>query len=252
MDSSLNKKVLVIIPACNEQRTLGEIIAKTRDADTNLDILVIDDGSTDQTFEEARRAGASAIRLVSRMGYGVALQTGYKYASEKKYEYLVQLDGDGQHSPDYIPDLLKPLIFGESDVVLGSRFLGAATLDESSPSRQRLGFFRRLGIGLFSELTSRICGFRITDPTSGFQALNRRVIDLFVQDLFPYQFPDADMILLLHRSGMRIKEQPVIMHDRKYGKSMHSGFTSGFYVLRMLMSMLLLLIRKKTKSLPSP
>ena len=241
----MNIRTLVIIPAHNEQETIAELIGEIRQIDLDLEILVVDDGSTDRTSEKASQAGAEVVRLLCRMGYGVALQTGYKYASANNYDFLVQLDADGQHNPTSIPDLLRPVISGDADITLGSRFLKPLRLKDDSSMNYHASILRTLGIRLFANLCSYFCGCRITDPTSGFQAMNRRVIRLFLQDVFPYNHPDADMILLLHRAKIRMSEYPVMMRQRKYGKSMHSGISAAWYLFEMLLSMLFSLIRKK-------
>ncbi len=233
------KSSLAIIPAHNEQERIGNVIGKIREVDREIDILVIDDGSTDDTATDAKKAGVRVIRLSSNMGYGVALQTGYKYAFENGYEYILQLDGDGQHDPSYIPELLRAVMTGEADLVLGSRFL------EKAPRNYRAGTARKLGIRIFAFLTTRLVGLRVTDPTSGYQALNRHVVSFLARDFFPCDFPDADVILMVHRAGFGIKEVPVVMYERDSGKSMHSGLKPIYYVFKMFLSMFMTLLRKK-------
>ena len=205
----------------------GRLFPGIRKSEKNIDILVIDDGSTDKTAHYARAAGAKVIRLSSNMGYGVALQTGFKYACEREYDFLVQLDGDGQHDPAYIPDMLKVVISGEADLVLGSRFLNKTAPDGSPMVQYKTGKARKLGILLFAFLTSKLIGFKVTDPTSGYQAFNKRVMAFFTQDFFPCDFPDADVLVMLHRAGFKIKEFPMLMSTRENGKSMHRRNKAG-------------------------
>jgi glycosyltransferase involved in cell wall biosynthesis len=167
----------------------------------------------------------------------VAIQTGYKYALAKGYDFAVQIDGDGQHDPAFIPHLLAPVLAGETDFTLGSRFLGIASYEPSLARRVGMAFFRRL--------VSVLIGTRITDSTSGYQAFNRKVIRFFTTEVFPCDYPDADMLLTLHRAGLRIMEVPVRMHASASGKSMHSGWKPFYYMFKMLLSIFVTLLRKK-------
>ncbi len=245
MQKGFEKKRLAIIPVHNEQEKIGQVIAGIRASDKDMDIVVIDDGSTDRTAEQASSAGAKVIRLRFNMGYGVALQTGYKYAHEREYSYLVQLDGDGQHDPTYIPELLKPVVTGEADLVLGSRFLSKPAPYEERLPKYSAGMTRRLGINLFAFLTSKLIGFKVTDPTSGYQALNGRVIAFFTQDFFPCDYPDADVIVILCKAGFTVREFPMLMYERGNGKTMHSGLKPVYYVFKMFLSMFMTLLRKR-------
>lgn len=242
MQNKPNIKSLAIIPAYNECEKIGQVVSGIRKSEKNIDVLVIDDGSTDKTAHYARAAGAKVLRLSSNMGYGVALQTGFKYACEREYDFLVQLDADGQHDPAYIPEMLKVVMAGEADLVLGSRFLDKTTPDES---KYKAGKARKLGMVFFAFLTTKLIGFKVTDPTSGYQAFNKRVMAFFTQDFFPSDFPDADVLVMLHRAGFKIKEFPMIMSKRENGKSMHDGIKPVYYVFKMLLSMFMTLLRKK-------
>lgn len=244
MQNKPNAKSLAIIPAYNECEKIGKIVSEIREAAEDLDVLVIDDGSLDKTSLCARNAGAKVVRLSSNMGYGVALQTGFKYAYERDYDFLVQLDGDGQHNPAYIPDMLNVVISGEADLVLGSRFLNNTAPEENAMLAYKGSKVRKLGIDIFASLTTKLIGFKITDPTSGYQALNKRVIAFFTQDFFPCDFPDADVIVILHKAGFIIKEFPMSMSQRENGRSMHSGIQPVYYVFKMFLSMFMTLLRK--------
>lgn len=238
-------KSLAIIAAYNECQKIEQVVSKIRESEENIDILVVDDGSTDKTAHCAKAAGAKVIRLSSNMGYGVALQTGFKYAYDREYDFLVQLDGDGQHDPSHIPDMLKVVVSGEADLVLGSRFLANRASGGSPMLKYKAGTARKMGIVLFAFLTTKLIGFKVTDPTSGYQAFNKRVIAFFTQDFFPCDFPDADVIVMLHRAGFKIKEFPMIMSTRENGKSMHSGIKPVYYIFKMFLSMFMTLLRKK-------
>ncbi|HEY6007466.1 MAG TPA: glycosyltransferase family 2 protein, partial [Geobacteraceae bacterium] len=231
------ERILVLIPAYNEEGNIGRTVAGVRRAFPAADIVVVDDGSRDATAAVARAAGAVVLTHHFNMGYGVTIQTGYKYAHAKGYDYLVQLDGDGQHDPACIPALLAPVMAGDTDFALGSRFLG---LESYRPP-----FMRRLGIALFRKLVTVIIGRSITDPTSGFQAFNRDVIRFFTGDLFPCDYPDADMLVLLNLVGFRIVELPVRMYANPDGKSMHSGFKPLYYVFKMCLSICVTLMRQR-------
>ncbi len=236
--------ILAIIPAYNEEEKIGQVVRKIRGSDERIDIVVIDDGSTDRTTRHSRLAGAKVVRLSSNMGYGVALQTGYKYAFERGYDFVVQLDGDGQHDPVYIPQLLEEIMSGEADLVLGSRFMtevsGKIPLHNFKP-----GITRKLGIGLFAFLTTALIGLSVTDPLSGYQAYNRKVIAFFTRDFFPCDYPDADVIIMVHRAGFKIRELPMVMYERENGTSMHSGLRPVYYVFKMFLSILMTMLRKR-------
>ena len=230
-------KVVVLIPAFNESARIAGVITGVRAVCPEFDILVINDGSKDDTADAARAAGATVVSHPFNLGYGVAIQTGYKYALRHGYDFLVQIDGDGQHDPAYIPQMLAPVLAGETDFALGSRFLGVESYEPS--------LARRLGMSFFRMLISRLVGQRITDTTSGYQAFNRQVIGYFTSEVFPCDYPDADMLLTLHRAGFRITEVPVRMHANASGKSMHSGLKPFYYIFKMVLSIFVTLLRKK-------
>ena len=233
------KKKCIIIPALNEEENIASVIAGIKNQ-TDADIIVIDDGSKDFTAEKAGKAGAFVIRHPFNMGYGAALQTGYKYAVKKKYDFLLQIDGDGQHEPNAIPEFFKQIESDKLDVVLGSRFLGEGNY--------KAGALKTIGIGLFSFIIQVICGERITDPTSGYQCLNSKVFTFFTQDSFPCDYPDANIIIMLHRMGFTIKEIPVVMDVNPAGRSMHKGFfTLVYYFFKVFLSIFIALIREKAR-----
>ena len=238
-------KTLAIVPAFNEGARIERVLKQIVEVDKEIDIVVIDDGSTDDTGVKSRLAGARVIRLSSNMGYGVAIQTGYKYALEKGYDHVVQLDSDGQHDPAYIPQMLGATMSGDADVVIGSRFLGEKTVLKTAKAGYEVGVGRRVGIKLFAFVTSKLIGLKISDPTSGYRALNKRILAFLMNDFFPYDYPDADVIVLVHRAGFKIKELPMAMHDRATGTSMHSGLRPVYYIFKIFLSMLMTLLRKK-------
>lgn len=230
-------RTLVLIPAYNEEFGLARVIADVRQALPECDLLVVNDGSRDNTAAVGRAAGATVLSHAFNMGYGVTIQTGYKYARDNDYDCLVQIDADGQHDPSFIPEMLAPVLSGETDLVLGSRFLW---FDSYRPS-----FSRRLGILFFRNLVTVLIGRNITDPTSGYQAFNRQVIRFFCTDVFPCDYPDADMLVTLNMAGFRIREVPVRMFANATGKTMHSGAKPLYYMFKMCLSIFVTLLRNR-------
>lgn len=230
-------KVIVLIPAYNEGARIAEVVAGVRRAAPECDIVVVNDGSRDNTAEVASAAGATVVSHPFNMGYGVAIQTGYKYAAAHGYAFIAQIDGDGQHDPAFIPRLLAPVMAGETDFAIGSRFLEAESYEPSLARRVAMAFFRKV--------VSLVTGTRITDSTSGYQAFNRKVIRFFTTEVFPCDYPDADMLITLHRAGFAIRELPVRMFARAEGKSMHSGLKPLYYIFKMLLSIFVTLLRSR-------
>ena len=236
MSNELNDNLAIIIPAFNEAGRIASAISGIRKF-SNADIVVVDDGSDDRTASEARAAGARVIELPFNLGYGSALQTGFKYALDRGYEFAVQMDADGQHDPMSIKTLIEPVIADEVDVVIGSRFL--------DKGNYKAPFVRRIGMYFFGIITSVLTGRRITDPTSGFQALNKKVMEFYASGAYPVDYPDADVIIMLHRQGFRFKEVPVIMHNAAK-RSMHGGILKPlYYIFKMMLSIFVTLLRKE-------
>jgi glycosyltransferase involved in cell wall biosynthesis len=220
---------LAIIPAYNEERHIGEVVRGVRAALPAADVLVVDDGSRDRTRFVARAAGARVVSHVFNLGYGAALQTGYKRADRDQYAYVVQLDADGQHRPAELPRLLEPLRQGVVDVVIGSRFVEA--------SAYRMGAVRTFGRKMLGRLLVALGGPRVADPTSGLQALARPAFRLCCGEFYPTDFPDIDVLLFLHRQGLRIAEVPVEMAPSPPGKvALHGGLRDVYYMYKMLLS----------------
>lgn len=229
--------VIVIIPAYNEEGRIADVVTGIHAVTANIDILVINDGSSDATAAAADQAGAIVINHPFNMGYGVAIQTGYKYALRHGYDYLIQIDGDGQHDPAHIPELLGIIQSNTADFVLGSRFLSHASY--------RPPLIRRLGMAFFRKIVSLIIRQPVTDCTSGYQAFNREVMQFFTSELFPCDYPDADVLISLYLAGFRIHELPVKMYANAAGKSMHSGFKPIYYVFKMTLSITVTLLRSR-------
>lgn len=229
-------KILVVIPAYNEEKDIGSVIANIRQVLPMANVLVINDGSKDNTATKAKVSGAIVVSHFQNMGYGIALQTGYKYAQMNGYEYILQIDADGQHTPNFLQDILNELISSNIDIVIGSRFLHRESYKPP--------IIRRIGIVIFSFLASMMIRQKITDPTSGFRGYKRSVLNFLVSDYFPVDYPDADVIVMCHRYGHRIKEIPVIMNANTNNKSMHSGIKPLYYIFKITFSLFLTLLRK--------
>jgi len=234
---------LVVIPAFNEAGHIAEVLGAVRDRAPHFDALVVDDGSTDRTVDRAHCAGARVASHPFNLGYGAALQTGYVLALREGYRVVVQLDADGQHDPACIEALAAPVLEGRLDAVLGSRF--------HPDSDYRMPWLRRIGSAWFGLLVRLFTGVSISDPTSGFQALSPRALQLYTSSAFPADYPDADVTILLHRHRMRFGEIPVRMHERPEAGSMHSGLTVVYYVYKMTLGILMNLIREEIP-LPEP
>lgn len=221
-------KKMVVIPAYNEAARIGGVLERVRRAMPDYELVVIDDGSRDATGELASAQGAQVLRHLFNLGYGSALQTGYKYALRAGADLVVQMDADGQHDPADAVALALPVAAGELDLAIGSRFLGVG--DYAMPALRRAGRF------VFQAIL-RLFGLRITDPTSGFQALSRRVLELYADDGFPSDFPDVDVLLVAHRHGLRIGERPVRMAASPRPSLLHAGWAPIYYVYKMSLSL---------------
>ena len=230
-------RVLVVMPAFNEEESIGGTLARIRDSLPEADLLVVNDCSTDRTADVAQNAGARVVDLPCNLGYGGAVQAGFKYALAGGYDAVIQMDADGQHDPSSARELLDPVLRDEADVAIGSRFLGHVGY--------RIPALRRIGMDVFGRIVTFVTRRRFSDPTSGYQAMNRRVIAFFARDNYPSDFPDADTIILLVLAGFRVREVPVAMRPRTAGSSMHSNLKAFYYVSKMLLAISMVLLRQK-------
>ena len=219
---------LAIVPALNEADSVGRVVDEIRAADSGFDILVVDDGSRDETAEVALAHGARVVRLPFNLGIGGAVQTGYRYAREHSYDVAVQIDADGQHDPAELRALLAPLAAGEADVAIGSRFADVRSY--------RMPATRRIGTRVFATLISLVVGQRVADTTSSFRAVSRRAIRLFAAD-YPHGFLETvEATVFAARHGLRIVEVPVRMRARASGRSSLTAPLSAFYTAKVLVA----------------
>ncbi|MFH0948007.1 MAG: glycosyltransferase family 2 protein [Elusimicrobiota bacterium] len=234
-----NKKILIIIPSYNEEESIANIIREIRSYHKDTDILIIDDGSVDNTVKEAEKTGCIILRHAFNLGDGAARHTGYLYANKKGYDFVVQIDADEQHNPSYICKLLQPLFDNMSDIVIGSRFYEHTNYETT--------FSKKIGMFIFNTIASLVTRMKITDSTSGFRAVNKKAINFFAGDIYPSNFPDADLIILSHFAGFRIKEIPVEMRINQKKIPLHHGIQSVYYVFKMLLSISVTLLRERPK-----
>jgi glycosyltransferase involved in cell wall biosynthesis len=229
---------LAIVPAYNEQATVGDVVRSVRAQLPRYDVLVIDDGSTDATAQRAEGAGARVVRHPFNLGIGGAMQSGYVFALHEGYEYAVQIDGDGQHDPSEVARLERELESEPGvDLVCGSRFL-------SSDHHYPAPISRRTGIHIFAFILSRIVGQRVSDPTSGFRLCNRRAIALFARD-YPHDYPEVEAVLMLHYHRLRMREAPVRMYERGGGASSISSGKPIYYMVKVLLAIVIGLARAR-------
>lgn len=229
------QRVLVVVPAWNEERSVAHVVAEVRSARPDVDVLVIDDGSADATATEAERAGALVCRLPFNLGVGGAMRTGYRYALRHGYDVVVQVDADGQHDPAYLKTLVEGL--DTADVVIGARFAGEGDYPARGP--------RRWAMVLLAFVLSRLAKRKLTDVTSGFRAANRRAIEIFAQH-YPAEYlgDTVESLVIALRVGCQVRQIPVAMRPRTTGQASQSPFRAAVYLLRTIVALTLALVRK--------
>ena len=231
------KSYLIIIPAYNEENYIAKVLIDVKKATSYADVLVVSDGSNDNTVEIAKQMGVMILDIPCNIGYGGAVQTGFRFATEYGYDHVITIDGDAQHDPYSARNLIDMMSSEEADVVIGSRFLEGT---------YKMGIARKIGSWIFSVIARLYTKTRFTDPTSGFQLLNRRVFSyLSNADNYPLDYPDVNIIMALHKMKFKVVESPVKMLEKPGGKSIHSGLAPLFYVVRMFLAILMVLIRKE-------
>ncbi len=231
-------KMLAIVPAYNEEENILRTCQELEKCSLDLDYLVINDASTDRTKEVCEENNLPHINLIHNLGIGGAVQTGYKYGLENGYDLAVQFDGDGQHNADYLEALAAPVLSGEADLCLGSRFL------EKDKAGYKSTGARRMGIKIISQLIKWMTGKKIYDPTSGFRACNRTVIELFA-DSYPVEYPEPESLVRLLKENMRIKEVPVAMNSRAKGVSSINSWSSFYYMINVCLAIIMERFRKR-------
>jgi len=226
---------VAIVPARDEEACIARVIREIALVDPDLQVVVVDDGSSDRTAEVAAEAGAIVLRLPFNLGIGGAVQTGFRYALEGDFDLAVRLDGDGQHDPGELAALIAPVVAGEADIVVGSRFAGT--------TGYRVPLARRAGIRLFARVVSLLVRQRLTDTTSGFQAVNRRGIALFAAD-YPHDYPEVEATVMVFKHKLRLCEVPVRMRERTGGTSSITAFSSVYYMVKVLLAIFIALFRR--------
>lgn len=228
-------RVLVIVPAFNESATIAGVIAALRAHAPDADIVVVDDGSTDDTAAAVRAAGAPLLRLPFNLGIGGAMQTGYKYALRMDYDVAVQCDADGQHPVEDIPRLVAALDSTGADLIIGSRYV--------ADSDYRPSLVRRIGKSLLSRWVDLLIGGGVTDTTSGFRAMNRRAIAV-VARAYPEDYPEPEVLVILHQHGLRVAEIPVNMRPRQGGVTSIRPHGAVYYMIKVTLASLIDLFRR--------
>jgi glycosyltransferase involved in cell wall biosynthesis len=241
----LDLAISVCLPARDEEATVGPIVASVREQLVRRvglvdEVVVVDDGSVDRTADVARDRGARVVRLPFNLEIGGAVQTGFRYAFDNGFDLAVRVDGDGQHDPAELRRIVEPVLRGEADIVVGSRF---AETGGYRPSRSR-----RTGIRILAWTVSALVRQRVTDPTSGFQAVNRRGIRLFAAD-YPHDYPEVEAVVMVRRHRLRLKEVPVRMRERSGGRSSITAFRSVYYMVKVTLAIFVGLFRRNVTPL---
>ena len=223
-------KVLLIIPAYNEEESLRSLIEEIKAVCPEVDYLVVNDCSSDDTERLLEELGANYISLPCNMGIGGAVQSGYRYAAQNGYDIAIQIDGDGQHDVRFVKDMVKLIEDKQADVVIGSRFIDKEGFQSSQA--------RRIGIRILSMLIRLMCGAKVKDVTSGFRAVNRRFIELFAEN-YPDDYPEPEVIVTAKLYGAKIKEVPVVMRERTTGKSSINLKRSVYYMIKVSLAIII-------------
>lgn len=233
-------KILLIIPAYNEEENILNTCNNIKEFSDDLDFIVINDGSKDDTLKILQENNLNHINLINNLGIGGAVQTGYKYAYENGYDIAVQFDGDGQHDVNYVANICKPIINGQANMVIGTRYL------DKSSSKFQSTFMRRFGSTIISFFIKLTCHKKITDPTSGFRAVDKRIIEEFAKE-YPTEYPEPESTVCMLCKGYKVEEVPVSMNERQGGKSSIRFLKSADYMLKVCLAIILDSIRKDKK-----
>jgi glycosyltransferase involved in cell wall biosynthesis len=237
------QQLLILIPAFNEVGAIGGVIREVREVMNDIPILVVDDASTDGTAERARAAGADVLRLPYHLGLGGGVQAGYKLAYEFGYEFVIRVDGDGQHDPKYIPDLLKALRETGCHMVIGSRF--------QNGNGHYTNAIRAIGIWFFRLMLRPILGKPVHDPTSGFVGVNRQALQVFTGS-FPLEYPEIEALVVLQRKRFQFQEVPCSTRPRKTGRSTITAVKSLYYIFHVLLGVFINVLKFETRRRKDP
>ena len=227
-------KKIIIIPAYNEEENIERTVNAIQKSAQGFDYVIINDCSTDNTRKICEEKEFNIVNLPINLGIGGAVQTGYKYAYENGYDVAVQVDGDGQHDPEFLNTMAKYLVEHQVDMVIGSRFIEKKGFQSS--------ITRRMGIQFFSKLINVLTGKKITDPTSGLRMIGRNVMEIFSED-YPRDYPEPESIVAVLRKNMKIEEIPVVMLERQGGVSSISPKKSIYYMIKVTLAILIERIR---------
>lgn len=233
-------KTLIIIPAHNEEESLPKLLEEVRQS--RYDAVVVNDASSDATKQVANAAGFPVLSLPVNLGIGGGVQTGFIYAERNGYDIVVQVDGDGQHDPGQVPKIIGPIVAGEADCVVGSRYI-----PDAPDTGYKTPFARRMGMYFSTGILHLATGLHIHDTTSGFRALNRTAFSFFATE-YPVDHPEAEALLLLHQAGFRIQEIPVRMRCRIGGESLFTFFKTMLYPLRVIIGFMGILYKKTMRN----
>jgi glycosyltransferase involved in cell wall biosynthesis len=231
---------IAIVPAYNERDAIAGVVAEIRAFDPGFDVLVVDDGSHDDTAAVARAHGARVVSLPFNLGIGGAVQTGFRYAHEHGYDVAARVDGDGQHDPAELAGLIEIVLADRADICTGSRFAGSEGYRSSRS--------RRVGIRILAGVVSLLTRQRVTDTTSGFQVLNRNAIALFAAD-YPHNYPEVEAAIMLHKHRLRLAESPVRMRERSAGVSSITALRSIYYMIKVMLAILVGAMRRRATPL---
>jgi glycosyltransferase involved in cell wall biosynthesis len=231
-------RLLILIPAYNEEGAVGSVVGEVRAAVPGTPILVVDDCSEDATRNVAREAGADVLPLPFHLGLGGCVQAGYRLAFELGYDYVIRVDGDGQHDPAYIPKILSALEREHCEMVIGSRFIDG--------HGEHSGFLRSVGIVFFRALLRLILGRPVKDPTSGFVGVNRTALALFSRS-FPLEYPEIEALVVLQRKRFRFVEVPCRMRSRRAGRSTITALRSLYYPVHVLLGVFVNVLKFDTR-----
>ena len=231
----MKRRVAVIVPAYNEEHTIGGVVRNIKTLGEGYHAIVINDNSNDRTSVVAQQEGAIVIDLPYNLGIGGAVQTGFRYALANNYDACVQVDGDGQHPTGEIPYLLKTLIEEKCDLVIGSRFIVKTDYD--------ISYMRKIGIQIISLFLRLSTSINIKDPTSGFRAINTKAMGLFAKE-YPQDYPEPESLIFAHKYGFKVQEVSIEMKNRMHGTSSITPLKAGYYMIKVLLAMFIDLFKK--------